>query len=155
MASQLARALLGEADRSASPSVDTAGQEWFDSLQDEIKHILLADYGEVDAVELCPLAYLTGDAGTDWKMSDPSTWRTATWAELESDPELIGDWENLTGQRYSKKNVTCYGVYMHQPGQGARHVEDYGTYEEAKLKADAIGAILGIKVHDFTNRDSR
>lgn len=150
MASRLAAMLIGEAGETPPPSTSIAA-DWFNELGSEVQQILVD--GNVDNLELQKTALLVKDkpvkAGDDYGTWDEFTERVASWEEAQN-PDLEGNWEVVhdSGQPH-----TAFSLYVHRKDEGATHIEDFKTFEEAETKGNALAALLGVELFDFTPAD--
>lgn len=143
MASWLATRMIGEAGETPPPSSSVAA-DWFNELGNEVQQILVD--GNVDNLELQKTVLLIRDGPM---IGDEYAERAATWEEAQN-PDLEGNWEVVhdSGQPH-----TAFSLYVRRKDEGATHIEDFPTFEEAETKGNAIAALLGVELFDFTPAD--
>jgi len=143
MASRTARRLIGEAEETPPPP--SVAQAWFNELGDEVIAIL-AD-GGVEHLELEAAALMVRDDPA----ADESTEHTATWEEAQ-DENTEGSWTTVHDENTP---LTAFSVYARHTAsrmgdEEAVHISDHRTHEEAETSANALAALLGVEVIDFS-----
>ncbi|MGV0949164.1 MAG: hypothetical protein ACOYB3_00735 [Azonexus sp.] len=143
MASGIARRLIGEAEETPPPP--SIAQEWFNELGEEVVAIL-AD-GGVKHLELEATALMVKDDPS----AEESTEHTATWEEAQND-DGNGSWTTVHDENTP---ITAFSVYARRTAsrmsdEEAVHISDHRTHEEAETSANALAALLGVHVIDFS-----
>lgn len=143
MPSGLANRLIGEAE--ATPPPSSVAQEWFNYLGAEAQAVLSS--GNVKHLEIEAAVLLVPDDPN----AEESTEHVGTWEEA-NDPNVKGSWSTVHDENTP---FTCYSVYARHSAdrmsaESAAHLYDCQTHEEAERRANALSALLGVKVVDFS-----
>ena len=127
----------GEPPDEMYETLGRTAQSWFDELGDDVQAILAG--GDIKHLEIEAVALIVQDE------------RTATWEEAQDD-NVDGSWMTVHDE---STPITGFAVYVRRKGdhvwdEEAVHVEDYRTHEEAETHAEALAALLGVAVYDFS-----